>query len=68
MPSVCALPLMLWAGRHSDRTGERVFHASIPRVIAGVALLVCFFFVTNTWVSIAMLSVASSIVTSSAMM
>jgi len=59
IPSFCALPLMLWAGRHSDRTGERVLHASIPRVIAGAALLVCFFFVNNTWVSIAMLSVAT---------
>jgi ACS family tartrate transporter-like MFS transporter len=59
IPSLCALPLMLWAGRHSDRTGERVLHAGIPRVIAGVALLVCFFFVSNTWVSIAMLSVAT---------
>jgi MFS transporter, ACS family, tartrate transporter len=59
IPSFCALPLMLWAGRHSDRSGERVLHASIPRVIAGVALLVCFFFVNNTWISIAMLSVAT---------
>ena len=59
IPSFCALPLMLWAGRHSDRTGERVLHASIPRVIAGVALLVCFFFVNSTWVSIVMLSVAT---------
>ena len=59
IPSFCALPLMLWAGRHSDRTGERVFHASVPRVIAGIALMVCFFFVNNTWVSIAMLSIAT---------
>jgi ACS family tartrate transporter-like MFS transporter len=59
IPSLCALPLMLWAGRHSDRSGERVFHAGIPRVIAGVALLICFFFVKNTSISIAMLSVAT---------
>jgi ACS family tartrate transporter-like MFS transporter len=60
IPSLCALPLMLWAGRHSDRTGERVLHASIPRLIAGVALLSCFFFVNNTWLSIAMLSLATA--------
>ena len=59
IPSFCALPLMLWAGRHSDRSGERVLHAGIPRVIAGLALLICFFFVNNTWISIAMLSVAT---------
>jgi ACS family tartrate transporter-like MFS transporter len=59
IPSFCALPLMLWAGRRSDQTGERVLHASVPRVIAGMALLVCFFFINNTWVSIAMLSVAT---------
>jgi ACS family tartrate transporter-like MFS transporter len=59
IPSLCALPLMLWAGRHSDRTGERVLHASIPRLVAGLALLLCFFFVNNTWLSIAMLSLAT---------
>jgi ACS family tartrate transporter-like MFS transporter len=59
IPSFCALPVMLWAGRHSDQTGERVLHASIPRVIAGMALLACFFFLNNTWVSIAMLSIAT---------
>lgn len=59
IPSLAALPVMLWIGRHSDRTGERIWHTSIPRLVSGLALLMCFFFVNNTWVSILLLSIAT---------
>jgi ACS family tartrate transporter-like MFS transporter len=43
IPSLCALPAMLLMGWHSDKTGERIWHTAIPRLISGVALAACFF-------------------------
>jgi ACS family tartrate transporter-like MFS transporter len=59
IPSFAALPMMLLNGWHSDRTGERIWHTSIPRLLSGAALLACFFSANNTWVSVLMLSVAT---------
>ena len=38
IPAVVSIPAMLWGGWHSDRTGERRWHAAIPRWIAAAAL------------------------------
>ncbi len=38
IPALVSVPLMLWWGWHSDRTGERRWHAAIPRLAAGAAL------------------------------
>lgn len=38
IPSLAAIPAMVLCGAHSDRTGERRWHAAIPRVVAGVSL------------------------------
>jgi ACS family tartrate transporter-like MFS transporter len=59
IPSLSALPMMLLVGWHSDRTGERIWHTSVPRLLSAAALLVCFFALSNTWVSIVMLSLAT---------
>jgi ACS family tartrate transporter-like MFS transporter len=59
IPSLSALPMMLLVGWHSDRTGERIWHTSIPRLLSAAALLVCFFALSNTWVSVVMLSLAT---------
>lgn len=38
IPSIAAIPAMLLVGWNSDRSGERRWHAAIPRIIAGAAL------------------------------
>jgi ACS family tartrate transporter-like MFS transporter len=50
---------MLLTGWHSDRTGERIWHTSIPRLVSAAALLVCFFAVGHVWLSLLMLSIAT---------
>ena len=59
IPALCALPAMLLNGWHSDRTGERIWHAAIPRTMAGVAMFLCFFTTGNVWVSVLLLSIAT---------
>ena len=60
IPYLVALPVMLLTGRHSDRTGERRWHAAIPRMTAGVALAVCIWTADQVWLSIVALSVAAA--------
>jgi MFS transporter, ACS family, tartrate transporter len=61
IPSLCSLPVMLLVAWHSDKTGERIWHAAIPRLLAGAALAACFF--TTSWgqmgASVVMLSIAT---------
>jgi ACS family tartrate transporter-like MFS transporter len=38
IPWLCAIPAMLITASHSDRTGERRWHAAIPLFIVGIAL------------------------------
>lgn len=38
VPYTVALIAMVFWGRHSDRTGERIWHAAFPPIVAGVAL------------------------------
>jgi len=59
IPSFCALPFMMLTGWHSDRTGERIWHTAIPRLLAGVSLLVCYFVSGSVWLSVVMLSLAT---------
>jgi MFS transporter, ACS family, tartrate transporter len=61
IPSLCALPLMLLTGWHSDRTGERIWHTAIPRLVSAAALLASFVSTAagHLWISVAMLSLAT---------
>jgi sugar phosphate permease len=61
IPSLCALPLMLLTGWHSDRTGERIWHTAIPRLVSAAALLASFASTAagHLWISVAMLSLAT---------
>jgi ACS family tartrate transporter-like MFS transporter len=59
IPAFCALPVMMLTGWHSDRTGERIWHTAIPRLLSGAALLMCFFATSNIWISVLMLSLAT---------
>lgn len=38
IPAAFAIPVMLWCGWRSDRSGERRWHAAMPRIVGGVAL------------------------------
>jgi ACS family tartrate transporter-like MFS transporter len=38
IPPLCAIPLMLLVGCHSDRTGERKWHAALAAISAGIGL------------------------------
>jgi ACS family tartrate transporter-like MFS transporter len=38
IPAAFAVPMMLLSGWHSDSTGERRWHAALPRIVAGVAM------------------------------
>lgn len=38
IPPLCAIPVMLWMGWHSDRTGERKWHAALAAITAGLGL------------------------------
>jgi ACS family tartrate transporter-like MFS transporter len=40
IPHICGLIAMLVLSRHSDRTQERRWHAALPAILGGVALLV----------------------------
>jgi ACS family tartrate transporter-like MFS transporter len=61
IPSLCSLPMMILVGWSSDRMGERIWHAAIPRFLSGASLLVCFFSTVSghIWLSVAMLSLAT---------
>jgi ACS family tartrate transporter-like MFS transporter len=55
IPHICGLIAMVVLSRHSDRTQERRFHAAIPAILGGIALLIIGR-VTNPAVSIALLA------------
>ena len=60
IPYLVALPVMWLAGWSSDRTGERRWHAAVPRIGAGAALAVCIYSADHVWISVMALSVAAA--------
>jgi MFS transporter, ACS family, tartrate transporter len=38
IPYLCAIPAMLLVGWHSDKTGERKWHAALSAIVAGIGL------------------------------
>jgi MFS transporter, ACS family, tartrate transporter len=59
IPYLCALPLMLLTGWHSDLSRERKWHTAVPRFVSGAALTACFFSTQHVWIMVVMLSLAS---------
>jgi ACS family tartrate transporter-like MFS transporter len=55
IPHICGLTAMILISRHSDRTQERRFHAAIPAVLGGIALLIIGR-ITSPVISIALLA------------
>src|SRR5262249_60344057 len=60
LPYLFALPVTIAAGWHSDRTGERKWHAAGPRLVAAIALAVCGVATEHIWISVAALAVAAA--------
>jgi len=60
VPYLVALPVMWLAGWSSDRTGERRWHAAIPRIAAGAALAACIYTADHVWISVLALSIAAA--------
>ena len=58
IPYIVSLPLMLVAGWHTDRSGERKWHTAIPRLVAAMALAAAAFAAESVTLSIVALSVA----------
>ena len=44
IPFALASVIMIWWGRRSDRTGERIWHASLPLMVTAVSLASALFF------------------------
>jgi nitrate/nitrite transporter NarK len=44
IPFALASVIMVWAGRRSDRTGERVWHAAVPLMLTAVSLAAALLF------------------------
>jgi MFS transporter, ACS family, tartrate transporter len=61
IPSLCSLPVMLLVAWHSDKTGERIWHTAIPRLLSAAALAACFFTTSRGQMgaSVVMLSIAT---------
>jgi MFS transporter, ACS family, tartrate transporter len=59
IPYLCAVPLMLLTGWHSDRSGERKWHTVMPRLLSGAALTACFFSTQHIWLMVVLLSMAT---------
>jgi ACS family tartrate transporter-like MFS transporter len=59
IPWLCAIPVMLITAGHSDRTGERRWHAAIPLFLVGFALTLSIAAGTNLVLAIAAFSLAT---------
>ncbi len=59
IPWLLAIPVMLVTAAHSDRTGERRWHAAIPLLLVGIALALSIAAGTNLGLAIASFSIAT---------
>jgi ACS family tartrate transporter-like MFS transporter len=59
IPWLAAVPAMLWAAWHSDKTSERRWHAAVPILLVGVMLALSQWAGNNLVLAIAMFSVAT---------
>ena len=58
IPAAVAVPLMLWVGWRSDRTGERRWHTAVPRLASGAALSVLASYTVGVPVALVLFSIA----------
>ena len=60
IPSLAAIPAMLIWGWHSDHTGERRWHAALPRLAAGVAIAAIAFRSLGVPLALGLFSIATA--------
>lgn len=60
IPYGIAVIAMTLNARHSNKTGERRWHAAIPAIIGGIGLILSAYFASNVVLSIIFLSVSAS--------
>jgi MFS family permease len=53
IPFGCAAVAMWWAGRHSDRTGERIWHTALPPFLGAAGLAVALLFDDSPYILMA---------------
>jgi nitrate/nitrite transporter NarK len=56
---IAAVWMILW-GRSSDRTGERVWHNALPLMWMVVAMVLTFFFISNIWIIIPLMTLIAA--------
>ena len=54
LPYIAATVAMIWWGRHSDRTGERIWHVALPAMLMVASLLVASVSHTNLVIFLAL--------------
>jgi len=60
LPYVAGLVVMILNGRHSDRTGERRWHFSIPLLVASGSLLAAGLNIGSPWVALSFLTLTGA--------
>jgi len=60
IPYIATFALMLMNGWHSDKTGERRWHAAIPQFVAALALLGLVALPGSTWLSVILFTLVYS--------
>jgi len=60
IPYACAAIVMVLAARHSDRTGERRWHAALAGCAGAIGLLASVVYADNTAIALAALSLATA--------
>ena len=53
LPNICGATGMIWFSRHSDRTGERVWHVVVPVALAGFGIAAAGLMLGNIYLTIA---------------
>lgn len=59
IPYLLSLPVMLWVGWRSDKTGERRWHTALPTISMAIALALSQWAGANVTLAIAMYSIAA---------
>jgi MFS transporter, ACS family, tartrate transporter len=60
VPYVVGMIAMVLVGWHSDRSGERKWHAAIPMFLAAAAYAMLLFYGANLWLALAMFTIITA--------
>jgi MFS transporter, ACS family, tartrate transporter len=60
LPYLAGFAMQQWNGWHSDKAGERRWHAAAPMFLSGLALLLAVIFGSNTWVAVGLFTLVGA--------